>query len=140
MGSARLCHFVFKISSRKLMRRRKTEHKKGFTFIEILVTLVVLSLGALAVLRYVSETQDLLSQSKHIDTLSKLANQKIIEFEDEGFSSSTVREGYFDEPSGYKWTLKTKTLDEIGWYKAILTVKRLDNDRKIRIETIFQEN
>lgn len=111
----------------------------GFTLIEVLVTLTVLSIGALGIMKFVSETQDLAADITHIDTMSRLATLQMHEIEKDGLSSSFSRDGTFQDYPGYEWSAKASLLKDGGWYRLALTVKRSDTGRSIVMERIFRE-
>lgn len=115
------------------------KHSFGFTLIEVLVTLTILSLGALAVMKYASQAQDMLADIGHLDTMSRLAGMEMREIEKEGFSPSMSREGDFDDHPGYSWSAKSHLLMSGGWYRMVLVVKRDDTGRTVKVERIFRE-
>jgi prepilin-type N-terminal cleavage/methylation domain-containing protein len=113
--------------------------KSAFTLIEVLVTMTVLSIGALAIMKYASQSQDMMADIVHIDTLSRLAGVELRELEKDGFSASLSREGSFDDYPGYSWAAKTHLLMSGGWYRLVLVVRRDDTGRTVTVERIFRE-
>lgn len=113
--------------------------KGGFTLIEVLVTLVVISVGAMAVMKFGLETQDVKAEISHIDTMSRLVALQMQELESEGYSSSTSLSGTFQDYPGYEWEAQSKLLRDGGWYRLELVVRRLDTKRTVIMERIFRE-
>ena len=103
------------------------------------MTLTVLSIGALAVVQYASETQDVAADITHVDTLSRLGVLKMLEIEQEGLSLSYSDDGEFEDYPGYKWEAQAKALRDGGWCRMVLTVTRTDTKRSVVIEKIFRE-
>ncbi len=113
--------------------------RMGFTFIEVLVTLTILSIGSLSVMQYISETQDLAADITHVDRLARLAQMQMQEIEKEGYSSSYSGEGEFSDFPDYTWEAHTSLLHDGGWYRMVLTVTRIDTKRSITLERVFRE-
>lgn len=113
--------------------------KDGFTLVEVLVTLTVLSIAALGIMKFSTQSQDMSAEIDHIDGLSRLAVIQLYELEKDGFSASLSREGGFDEAPDYRWTAKSHLLTEGGWYRLTLTVTRKDTGRTLVVERIFRE-
>lgn len=111
----------------------------GFTLIEVLVTLVVISVGALAVMKFANETQDLAAEITHLDTMSRLTVLQMSELEREGFSSATSKDGDFEDYPGYTWSAESSLLRTGGWYRMTLVVTRTDTGRTVKAERIFRE-
>ena len=115
------------------------KHNAGFTLIEALVTLTVLSIGALAIMKFTSQTQDMMAEIRHLDTMSRLASLEMQVLEKDGFSSSLSREGEFEDYPGYKWTAKSSLLRSGGWYRMVLVVTRSDTGNSVKVERVFRE-
>lgn len=115
------------------------DRNSGFTLIEVLVALAVLSIGALAVMRHVSQVQDMLGDIGHMNTMTCLASMKLHELEAEGFSSSFSQQGGFPLEPGFSWAARSNVLATGGWYRLELVVRREDSGRTITIERFFQE-
>ncbi|BDQ38444.1 hypothetical protein SYK_28040 [Pseudodesulfovibrio nedwellii] len=115
------------------------KREAGFTLIEVLITLIVLSVGALAIMKHTSQTQDLMAEIRHLDTISRLAGLKMQDLEKDGFSSSLSREGTFEDHPGYEWSASSHLLKDGGWYRLKLVVRRDDTDRSVKVERIFRE-
>ncbi|WP_147822605.1 type II secretion system protein [Salidesulfovibrio onnuriiensis] len=111
----------------------------GFTLIEVLVTLAILSIGALAVMKHVSQTQDMMADIGHTDTMARLAGMKLHELEEDGFSASLSRQGGFDGAPGFSWTAQSGLLESGGWYRMELVVRREDSGRSLVVERLFRE-
>lgn len=114
--------------------------KGGFTLIEVLVTLVVISVGAMAVMKFGTETQDLKAEITHLDTMSRLASIQMQKIENEGYTSSTALSGKFEDYPGYEWEANSFLLRDEGWYRLELVVRRLDTKRTVIVERIFRED
>lgn len=113
--------------------------RAGFTLMEVLVTLTILSVGALAIMKHTSQTQDLMADISHLDTMSRLAGLQMQELEKDDFSSSLNRDGEFEDYPGYEWAAKSHLIREGGWYRMELVVKRKDTGRSVKMERIFRE-
>ena len=113
--------------------------KVGFTLIEVLVTLTVLSIGALAIMQYSKQAQDTTAEITHLDTMSRLASLQMQKLEKEDFSSSFSREGEYEDYPGYSWEAQSHLLKSGGWYRMELTVRRKDSGRTVVVERIFRE-
>lgn len=111
----------------------------GFTLIEVLVTLVVLSIGAMSIMKFASQTQDMSAEIRHIDQMSRLAGIKILELEKDGFGSSFFRNGDFADAPEYDWKAESKSVNEDGWYRMIFIVHRKDTGRILTVERLFRE-
>ena len=111
----------------------------GFTLIEVLVTLTVLSISALAIMKHTSQTQDMMAEIRHIDTMSRLAGLKMQELEKDGFFSSLSKLGEFEDYPGYEWRASSHLLRDGGWYRLLLVVVRKDTGQTVKIERIFRE-
>ncbi|WP_243543977.1 type IV pilus modification PilV family protein [Pseudodesulfovibrio tunisiensis] len=112
---------------------------EGFTLIEVLVTLVVLSIGALSVMKFASQTQEVSAEISHTDAMSRLAGIRMLELEKDGFSSSFSRSGGFDDEPGYEWSAGSVGVNDDGWYRMVLEVRRRDTGRTVILERVFRE-
>ncbi len=111
----------------------------GFTLLEVLVTLAVLSIGAVAVMRFATQTQDSMAEAVHVETLSRLAQIKLVEVLKDDLSSGTSGSGDFEDAPGYAWEVGTRQLRDGGWHVLVLTVFRKDTGRSVSVERIFRE-
>jgi len=123
------------------LRRTSVRYAKaaGFTLLEVLIALTIISVGGLAVMKYAAQTQNMTADITHLDTMSRLAVIQLNELEKDGFSSSLSREGAFDDFPGYVWIAKSSLLASGGWYRMALTVKRTDTGRSVILERVFRE-
>lgn len=115
------------------------KRRSGIILIEVLVTLTVLSIGALAIMKHTSQTQDMMAEIRHLDTMSRLAGLKMHDLEKDGFSSSLSRDGTFEEYPGYEWAASSHLVQDGGWYRLKLVVRRRDTERSVVVERIFRE-
>ena len=113
--------------------------RSGFTLLEVLVTMVVLSIGALAVMKFTSQAQDTMAESRQLEYLCSLADRQVLELERDGFASSLSRSGEFPEDPGYVWSAKSSLLREGGWYRMELVVTNEESGRRVVVERIFRE-
>ena len=104
-------------------------HKQhGFTLLEIMIALAVLSVALVALLKSGGENLSLLYESNTLTTVSMLARQKLSELEST-FGSSTAMEGDFGEK-----------FPEYRWKADIVpTPSALGNARKLRITVSWVE-
>jgi prepilin-type N-terminal cleavage/methylation domain-containing protein len=113
--------------------------RAGFTLLEVLVALLVISVGALAVMRFASQTGDMAAETSHLETMSRLASEQLRELARDGYSSSLSREGDFKDHSGYVWAARSRLVREGGWYVLGVTVTRRDTKRSVTVERLFRE-
>jgi len=111
----------------------------GFTLLEVLVALLVISVGALAVMRFAVQAGDMTAETAHLEGMSRLASEKLRELGREGYTSSLSREGKFDDPPGYAWAARSRLVREGGWYVMGVTVTRRDTKRSVTVERLFRE-
>jgi prepilin-type N-terminal cleavage/methylation domain-containing protein len=117
----------------------RIDRRAGFTLIEVLVTMVVLSIGAMAVMKYATQTQEVSAEISHLDTMSRLAVVKLVDLEDEGLTSSFSRDGFFEDYPGYRWSAKSSAIMTGGWYRMEVVVVREDSGRSVTVERVFRE-
>lgn len=111
---------------------------RGFTLIEVLVSMVILSIAFIVLITSINQSLDMATRSKFITTSTLLAQKRIAEV----ISSSDAKtpgskEGDFGEDyPGYKYTEKIESTPLPGYYKYTLTLRW---GRKDAFETEFLE-
>lgn len=103
------------------------------------MALLVISVGALAVMRFAAQTGDMAAETAHLETMSRLASEQLREVSRDGYASSLSREGGFDGHPGYAWSARSRLVREGGWYVLGVTVTRLDTKRSVTVERLFRE-
>ena len=77
----------------------------GFTLIEVLVSLAILSIALVAVVKSMLIVQDHLLETKTENTQAMLCAQKMEEIRSQGVEEIVAWEGSFEEHPGYRWSL-----------------------------------
>lgn len=117
---------------------------KGVTLIEILLAVVILSVGMVGVLRaYAVSISTLEISQDHIDAIqllkTKMADIEETIIENKGISSGSS-DGEFDAPfDDYQWAWETKKDAPEGLYELDLRVYNPDKSRQFALVT-YAEN
>ncbi|WP_074216708.1 prepilin-type N-terminal cleavage/methylation domain-containing protein [Halodesulfovibrio marinisediminis] len=74
-----------------------TTKENGFTIVEVLVALVLLSISVLMTLMLTTQNQDALSKIYFQETATILAQKKLFELEQQGVTATTTAAGDFGE-------------------------------------------
>jgi len=85
--------------------------QRGFTLLEVLIAVAIMSASLAILLGSVNRNLVLASQSKNQSIASALAQQKISEIELEGYPQVGEEQGTFDEFPGFKWYLRVLPYD-----------------------------
>ena len=100
----------------------------GFTLLEVMMTLAIISIAFVAILRSLGMSVDLSYESKNISLATLLAQGKMAEIEVAGFPEvEEVSEEFGDEYPGFRWE---KSISEIG----------VDGLRKVVVRVFWQES
>ncbi len=81
---------------------------KGFTLIEVLVSLAILSIALVAVVKSALLVQDGLLGTKEQNTQAMLCAQKMEEVRSQGLDGIVAWDGVFEEHPGYRWSLSVQ--------------------------------
>lgn len=102
--------------------------KKGFTLIEIMVALSVLSISLVVLLGLRNRGISLAEKSRHIIEATLLARQKVTEISSEGFASLGEEKGDFGEES-----------PQYTWRQTVIQTP-FQEVRELLIQIIWKEN
>lgn len=91
------------------MKRLNTFYeKKGFTFLEIMIALAIISIALIAALRAQSQSIRTASEMAEKVKLINMARMKMTETEMYGFPDTGESEGEFEDYPGYRWEVDVK--------------------------------
>jgi len=82
--------------------------EKGFTFLEIMVAVAILSIALIAALRAQSQSLSIAGESIRSTNVVFLAREKMSEFELEGNIQEGKTDGTFEKHPGYRWEIEVK--------------------------------
>lgn len=118
--------------------RRNTQ--KGFTFLEVLIALTILSVAGLGVVQLVQDAQDTLGRSRQVIRAESYALYQLKELEEDGLSSITDRTGE-DEDAGLAWQARAYDTAVSGYYRLSISVWPLgdESDPLVTLEKLFIE-
>jgi len=80
--------------------------KKGFTFLEIMIALAILSIALIAALRAQSQSIRTASEMAEKVKLINMSRMKMTEIEMYGFPDTGEEEGEFEDYPGYRWKVE----------------------------------
>ena len=83
-------------------------NEKGFTFLEIMVAVAILSIALIAALRAQSQSLSIAGESIRSTNVVFLAREKMSEFELEGNIQEGKTDGTFEKHPGYRWEIEVK--------------------------------
>jgi type II secretion system protein I len=123
------------------IRRRETASSDAFTLIEVLVAVVVLSVGIVAVLQAFQNAVAALDASRERFTADRIIEDRIGDVREEAAASGGIRtgtrSGRSEEPGGrYAWTATVRLIKELpeirigervvreSLYEAAVSVRR----------------
>lgn len=109
----------------------------GFTLVEVLVMLVLVTLAVLAAARFTGDTQDGLGEVRVRDRAVQLARRQMVLESAEGFTSTTSRSGEFRDAPGYRWEARAESTQFSDIYNYRLTVQW--DGGSLSIERFFRE-
>ena len=116
---------------------------KGFTLIEIMVSLAILGISLVVLLGLRNRDLAISSEANHIVVATLLAHERVALFSLEQDKDLGERKGGFEEPyQDYKWAL---TLSETGFPKIKeLSINVIWNEQnreeKVLVTTYIEEN
>ena len=109
--------------------------RKGFTLLEVLIAVMLLSITFVWLLKSTNQSIDMASRAKFVTTSTLLAQQRIAEAAGEKNVYSGNDEGDFGEDfPGYRYTEEIEPTPLEGYYKYTLTIRW---GEKGRLETDF---
>ena len=112
---------------------------KGFTLLEVMIAVAVLTIALAAILGLQSRSLTLASESRFQTTAALLAQGKMAEVAVAGMGDLTSDSGNFgDVFSGYAWRLSVQNTDLPGLEKMKGRLKRIDLEVTCGEGEIFQ--
>lgn len=115
--------------------------KNGFTIIEVLVALVLLSVAVLMTLKLTTQNQEALSRTHFRERATILAQQKLFELDQEGISALTASSGRFENfQTDYSWEAAVYSTGRPSTYRLQIKVMWGEkNNNSVTIEKVFTE-
>ena len=109
----------------------------GFTFLEVLIALVVLAVAGIGVTKLVKDGQDTLAKARIALRAEVVAAEQLLELDKDGLSSITARAGY-DEGRGLFWVARAHATKTRGVYRLEVSVgMSQDGEPVSTMEKIF---
>ena len=109
---------------------RKWRSSRGFTLIEILFALAILSVAGLALVEANLGSMRLWNRYRETVIARQLLEQKMAESEVESLSGSKNDSGEFEnEYAGYKWTIESQPYTEQSLYEITCTITTPTNHK-----------
>ena len=106
-------------------------YTRGFTLVEILVSLAILAIALPPLLRAFSQAGNQSASSENETTAVNLLKYKMAEIEMLGYPEGTVEdEGEFGEGSRFRWTSRIEDTDTEGLRLISVTVNWLERGRE----------
>lgn len=97
--------------------------KKGFTLIEIVISMAILAIGLVGILSLFPVGFDSARRSMNLTQASLYAQEKLAEIKTDGFPEVNTTKGDFADPN-YKWELVVSDEAPAGYLRKVeLTVK-----------------
>lgn len=103
-------------------RRRVFASNNGFTLLETLVALAILTIGIAGVLHAFSSSMAASRAAESYSTASLLANQVAFALERETSIETGQLSGIFDDTPGYQWEANVDPADENGLMRTVITI------------------
>jgi general secretion pathway protein I len=99
--------------------------RKGFTLLEVLIAMVILSITFLWLLKAANQSIDMASRSKFVTTSTLLAQKRMAEVVGDETRLPGNDEGDFGEDfPGYRYTEEMEPTPLEGYYKYTLIIRR----------------
>lgn len=107
------------------------KREKGFTLLEILITLAIIAIAFPVLLRFLSQNISLATEAEFLSSASLLADSKMNDLCRNGYLESGPRSGRFETPyQQFGWKLSvggTSETDASGLQRIELSVTLADN-------------
>ncbi len=120
---------------------RRVQNAKGFTLIEIMVAVTLLSVGLLGMAGLTVGIMRSNSLSNQVTTATALAQAKMEDLKREGYSGATDSAEGYNAISGYPLYSRDTVIDvdtpELGMKTVTITVSWNSNASSIAVETIL---
>ena len=116
--------------------------EKGFTFLEIMIALAILSVALIAALRAQSQSLSIATESVRNTNISFLVRQKMSDIELAGYNEVAESEGMFEKNPEYRWKVEVKETPFEELKDIILTISWQDGgkEKKYTVETFLVKN
>ncbi len=112
--------------------------KGGFTLLEVMIALAILSLVAVAFLRAQAASVRLVDESSQISLATLLAREKMAEMESLGFAEIGKESGKWGE--GKDWTGRKGDAPLPGFrWEKIVSATDMPNLRKVQVKIFWKE-
>jgi general secretion pathway protein I len=99
----------------------------GFTLLEVMIALAILSLVAIAFLRFQAGSVRLIDEAHYISLATLLAKEKMSEMESKGFAEPGKSSGEGEESfPGFKWA-------------RIVSATEVGNVQKVQVKVLWKE-
>ncbi len=116
-----------------------TASEKGFTLIEIMVSLAVLAIVLTTVFKLQSSTIALAQAAHFKSSAPMLARQQLAELAQNKFDPDEFEGEFGEDFTGYSWICEIKTGADRGGWEDILSGNRPEQLKKITL-TIYSPN
>lgn len=130
-----------KLHRLKIKPHTSASKNEGFTLIEVLISLALLSIAITATMTFTEQNQDNLTQINSQDTATILAQKKMFELEQAGLTADISRTGSFGrEYSDYQWQASVNPAPLPRTYILTLKIIRISNTKNYAtLEKVFYE-
>ena len=117
--------------------------ERGITLVEVLLAVVVLSVGLAGVLRAYAASIGALEVSRETVVAIELLKEKMADVEQEmieqgGISAGSASGGFDGKSVDYNWAWGTTTTAQEGLYELTMSVVRGDGARQVSLVTYAQ--
>jgi type II secretory pathway pseudopilin PulG len=106
--------------------------RRPFTFVEVLVAVIVMALIVPVAVRGISIARRLVGDDERLELAARLADEKLNELIVTGDWQGSEDEGVFEDEPQYQWTLTTDTFDgneDVSLTVVTVTVSFVDAAR-----------
>ena len=105
---------------------RKKQYRVGFTLIEVLLSLVILSIGISSMMYAMGQALSVIRTARNQEIAQALLRRIDIEFPIEKIDYiENIEAGYFNDTEGYSWQREILLLDEENRPGLFITRKRV---------------
>ena len=113
----------------------------GFTLIEVMVALFLVSVAVMAAVRFSQDNQDALAMLRNQDTAVLLARAKAFELVEDGVNAATDKDGEFsDEYEGFTWEARAESVGLDNYYRLVVHVLwKTPKAGSVSVERLFRD-
>ncbi|MFY9396989.1 MAG: prepilin-type N-terminal cleavage/methylation domain-containing protein [Desulfomonilia bacterium] len=97
-------------------------NRKGFTLVEVLIAMVILSITFMWLLKATNQSIDMASRAKFITTATLLAQRHISEVQAETRLPGNDEGDFGEDFPGYRYTGRVEPTPLAGYHKYVLTI------------------